>query len=54
MNSYYTFALKSILGITLIILSGCSIVQWLPSSACEYVSYERVNNKVEVVASCTL
>jgi hypothetical protein len=37
-----------------LMLSGCSIVQWLPSSACEYVSYERNHNKVDVVASCTL
>jgi hypothetical protein len=35
-------------------LSGCSIIQWLPSSDCEYVSYERKGNKVEAVASCTL
>jgi len=35
-------------------LSGCSIVQLLPSSACEYVNYERTQNHVEVIASCTL
>lgn len=35
-------------------LSGCSLVQWLPSSSCEHVKYERVGNQVEVEASCRL
>jgi hypothetical protein len=35
-------------------LSGCSLVQWLPSSSCERVTYDRVGNKVTVLAECTL
>lgn len=37
-----------------IILStqGCSLVQWLPSSNCEYVEYVRVQNQVSVKADC--
>jgi hypothetical protein len=37
-----------------LLLSGCSVVQWLPSSACERVTYDRVGNKVTVLAECTL
>jgi hypothetical protein len=35
-------------------LSGCSLVQWLPSSSCEKVKYERVGNKVKVNAECEI
>lgn len=35
-------------------MAGCSLVQWLPSSSCEHVKYERVGNQVEVEASCRL
>lgn len=44
--------MKILLITLLITLSGCSIVQWLPSSACEYVSYERIDNQVHVKADC--
>jgi hypothetical protein len=33
-------------------ISGCSLVQWLPSSSCEEVTYQRIKNKVEVYARC--
>lgn len=36
------------------ICSGCSLVQWLPSSSCEYVKYERVQNQVHAEVDCTL
>jgi hypothetical protein len=35
-----------------VLSTGCSLVQWLPSSACEYVEYVRVGDQVEVKASC--
>lgn len=35
-------------------LAGCSLVQWLPSSSCEEVTYQRLKNKVEVYARCTV
>jgi hypothetical protein len=38
--------------ILLACLSGCSLVQWLPSSSCEEVIYQRLNNQVEVYARC--
>ncbi len=44
------------LGLTLTIavlaLNGCSLVQWLPSSSCDYVRYERIGQEVEVEALC--
>jgi hypothetical protein len=40
------------LGLASVSLSGCSLVQWLPSSACEHVMYERTGNSVEVYAQC--
>lgn len=33
-------------------LSGCSLVQWLPSSSCEYVKYERTKDVAHVEALC--
>jgi hypothetical protein len=36
------------------ILNGCALVQWLPSSSCEHVKYERNGEYVEVEASCHL
>jgi hypothetical protein len=33
-------------------VSGCSLVQWLPSSACEEVIYQRIGNQVEAYARC--
>jgi hypothetical protein len=33
-------------------LAGCSLVQWLPSSACDKVIYERVARNVTVYAEC--
>jgi hypothetical protein len=39
--------------ICLFLLStGCSIVQWIPSSNCDYVEYIRVGNEVNVKAEC--
>jgi hypothetical protein len=35
-----------------ILSTGCSLVQFLPSSSCEYVEYIRVGDQVEVKASC--
>lgn len=35
-------------------LCSCSMVQWLPSSACEYVKYERIGNKATVAAECAV
>jgi hypothetical protein len=35
-------------------ITACSLVQWLPSSSCERVTYDRVGNKVTVLAECTL
>jgi hypothetical protein len=37
-----------------LLLSGCSIVQLLPSSSCETVTYERVARNVTVYAECRL
>ncbi len=45
--------MKTLLVLTIVItITGCSIVQWLPSSACDYVSYERIDNQVHVKADC--
>jgi hypothetical protein len=44
--------MKTLIIVLALSLSGCSIVQWLPSSACEYVSYERIDNQVHVRADC--
>lgn len=33
-------------------LSSCSLVQWLPSTNCEYVEYVRVQKQVSVKADC--
>jgi hypothetical protein len=33
-------------------LTACSLVQWLPSSSCEEVTYQRLKNQVEVYARC--
>lgn len=38
----------------IILLSGCSLVQWLPSSACDYVEYKRVTSHVTVYAECDI
>lgn len=38
--------------ILILLLSGCSLVQWLPSSSCEYVKYERIKSDVYVEALC--
>lgn len=46
--------MKSIIVLMCLGLSGCSLVQWMPTSACEYVKYERVENYVEVEAQCTV
>jgi hypothetical protein len=35
-----------------VMLGGCSLVQWLPSSSCEEVTYQRLKNQVEVYARC--
>jgi metal-sulfur cluster biosynthetic enzyme len=35
-------------------LSGCSLVQLLPSSSCQYVEYVRVDNVVNVKAVCNI
>lgn len=35
-----------------LLLTGCSLVQWIPSSNCEHVKYERHHDEVEVVAKC--
>lgn len=35
-----------------VMLGGCSLVQWLPSSSCERVTYERVSRNVTVYAEC--
>lgn len=36
------------------LLAGCSVVQWIPSSACEHVKYERHGADVKVQAECRL
>lgn len=46
-------AIKSTLTIlTIILLTSCSVVQWIPSSACEHVLYERTGADVTVKAEC--
>ena len=35
-------------------ITGCSAVQWIPSSACEQVKYERVNSHVTIAAECNI
>lgn len=35
-----------------VLLTGCSLVQWLPSSNCDYVEYKRVSRDVTVYAEC--
>jgi hypothetical protein len=35
-----------------LLLSGCSLVQFMPSSACEYINYERIGDKVTLKAEC--
>jgi hypothetical protein len=50
----YNLHKKRIVLFVLLTLSGCSLVQWLPSSSCERVTYDRVGNKVTVLAECTL
>jgi hypothetical protein len=32
------------------LLARCSIAQWMPSSACDYVKYERIQDTVSVNA----
>jgi uncharacterized protein YceK len=44
--------MKLLLVTLLVTLSGCSLVQWLPSRSCEYVKYERIKNDVQVQAEC--
>jgi hypothetical protein len=46
------FLLGLYLGLASITLNGCSMVQWLPSSSCEHVKYERTGDYVEVDAQC--
>lgn len=36
----------------MLVLPGCSLVQWLPTSSCEYVEYLRVGDQVTVKAEC--
>lgn len=31
---------------------ACSLVQWLPSSNCDYVEYVRFKNHVDIKAEC--
>ena len=40
------------LTIAAIALNGCSVVQWLPTSSCEHVKYERTHDYVKVEAQC--
>jgi metal-sulfur cluster biosynthetic enzyme len=35
-------------------LSGCSLVQLLPSSSCHHIEYVRVDNVVNVKAECEI
>lgn len=42
------------LTIAALVLSSCAVVQWLPTSSCEYVKYERDGSQVEVEAKCRL
>lgn len=44
--------MKLLLVMLCLILPSCSLVQWLPSSNCEYVEYIRVQNQVSVKAEC--
>lgn len=44
--------MKLLLVMLCLTLSSCSLVQWLPSSNCEYVEYVRVQNQVSVKAEC--
>jgi hypothetical protein len=37
-----------------LLLSSCSLVQWFPSSNCEYVEYVRFKNHVDIKAECDL
>jgi uncharacterized protein YceK len=44
--------MKLLLVTLLVTLSGCSLVQWMPSSSCDHVKYERIKNDVQVQAEC--
>lgn len=44
--------MKTLLILLSLALSSCSIVQWLPSSNCQHVKYERLLNHVSVSAEC--
>lgn len=33
---------------------ACSLVQWLPSSNCDYVEYIRFKNHVDIKAECEI
>lgn len=35
-----------------LLLSGCSLVQWLPTSNCQKVEYIRIDTHVSVKAEC--
>lgn len=44
--------MKKIIVLIALLCTGCSVVQWLPTSACDYVKYERIGNDVTVDAKC--
>jgi hypothetical protein len=54
MEALRFYVLMMCLCLALLALTNCSLVQWLPSSSCEHVKYERSGNQVEVEASCSV
>jgi hypothetical protein len=48
------FRTATAIGIAVLALSGCALVQWLPLSSCDHVKYERNGNEVQAEASCRL
>lgn len=43
--------MKTILmALAICLLTGCSLVQYMPSADCEHVKYERTGNTAKVVA----
>lgn len=41
-----------ILGLVLLGLTSCSLVQWMPTSDCQEIYYQRIDNEVSLEAKC--
>lgn len=51
-STFFVTSFKMCLFFIILSTQGCSLVQWLPSTNCEYIEYVRVQNQVSVKADC--